>query len=390
MRCSSSVAALLGALAYSGCLGHGPATPGEGSIEAQASWEVPLGVLGAGAEDLDVEIRSKALACLVRRAPEPGGGTWTARALWDPSPYVRRAAIRALARRLEETEARDALASVVGRADVDPYTRGLAGTVLADAGDKRVAGVLSEAWRTASAPWQAAPLALAAARMGDPQAPAAVARALEGGEFPLEVSFFLSIGRSGLSGLAPALVEAAASVEEDLLLPVAAALVGLGAPEGEALFDQALSGSEDQQMEALDILAFLPGDVARRLVRSAARGDGHPARYARLLRVGWQETSSKEAVRAAVDPDREIRSLAIQALGRALHSSSRDDRAHGALVQALSDPEPVVRLEAIRSLGRIGHPEDRDLFLPFLASGSGRPDLFEIEAASAILCPGPP
>jgi hypothetical protein len=376
MRSSGRIAALAGWVILSGCRGHGPVSP------------PALVVLRLGAQDLDVEIRLKALGCLIRSAPEPGAGTWTPRALWDPSPFVQRAALDALAGRMVEPETRLAVAGIAARSDADPYVRGFAGGILADSGE-RVASI-SEAWRQAGAPWQAAPLALAAARMGDPEAPAAVARALAEGEFPLEVTFFLAIGHSGLEDLVPSLEEAAATVEEDLVLPVAAALVGLGASTGEVLFRQALGGPEERRMEALDFLADLDLDVARDLVRGATEGDGPAARYARLVLVGWGEMPLEEAMAAATDPDREIRALAVRAIGRALGArpARAEGRAQPALADALGDPEPIVRLEAIRALGRVSRPGDRDRLRPFLAPEDGRVDLLAIEAARALVCPG--
>ncbi len=389
MRCSGSVAALAAVLALTGCGGHRAPEALATASAGRAPDPAALAVLRSGAEDLDVEIRMKSLACLIRSDAEPAGGSWSPRALLDPSPYVQRAALEALAARIDEPAARAAVANTARRVGVDPYTRGLAGGILADAGEREAS--LSEAWRAAIAPWQAAPLALAAARMGDPEAAAAVGRALVEAEFPLEVPFFLSIGHSGLPELAPALRAAAGAVEEDLVLPLAVALLGLGAPEGEALLRQALAGPEEQRMEALDYLADLDGDAARRLVRGALAGGGPAARYARLVRVGWGEAPPQDALDTASDPDRELRALAVRALGRARHArpGRADGRVRAALAAALGDPEPLVRLEAIRALSLTGRPEDRGLLRPLLTPEGGRVDLISVETATALLCPGP-
>ena len=118
-----------------------------GQLEAPV--DGPLEVLLQGAEHEDVTLRQQALYLLVKHSEEAGGGPYAARALYDPSPYVKRQGIRALLERWEEAPAQEALRGLVVREDVDAYTRGIAGAGLAGHGDAEVLSVFEAAWRSA-------------------------------------------------------------------------------------------------------------------------------------------------------------------------------------------------------------------------------------------------
>ena len=70
------------------------------------------------AEDLDGPTRAAALEILVRGASEPGGGRHGIAAIWDPEPWVQRAAVRALAARGDEPASVAHLAALAARTDV--------------------------------------------------------------------------------------------------------------------------------------------------------------------------------------------------------------------------------------------------------------------------------
>jgi HEAT repeat protein len=346
--------------------------------------------LERGAKDLDVAIRCRALALLILTSREPGGGPWGPRALWDPSPWVEKRGVEALSARIAEPETRALLRDLAKRATADPYARGAAGMRLALAGDKTVLPDLATAYNGEPQPWRAAPLALAAATMGDPEAVPVLDRALRAGELPLEIGFVADIGRSRLSVLVPALVEATTQVEEPLVLPLAAALVELGSPAGESLFHEALSSSDPEvRLEALDFLVELRAPAVSPLLRRASHGGSDLVRqYASFALLVQGEGSVAAVATAAIeDPDREVRSLAVRCLGLALADGAamhaRDQRiAHKALRKALEDPEDVVLTEALQALAHTRDPEDLALIGALLDADALA---LQVEAAGAVL-----
>lgn len=323
----------------------------------------PRGVLALGAESLDVSVRQQSLGQLVRHSAEPGGGAWGPRALLDPSPYVQRRGIEALGDRLPEPQAAEQLVQLVRRVEAEPYTRGLAGRLLAAHGDTRVLPDLQEALAATTDDWERAPLALAAAMMGDTAALTQLQTALSRGDFPLEVDFFLACGVAGLEGLAGPLATGAQRLEEDLVLPAAASLLWLDPPAGAALFRDAL-GSDDPELrlQAVDFLADVDSDIAAELLlRAQAGGPEMVTRYATLALLARGEGSPREALEQAHSPDREDRQQATWALGRylvAAESPRQEAAVRATLRAALGDVELMVVHEAIRSVGLSGVAED--------------------------------
>jgi HEAT repeat protein len=302
----------LGACAHPASEPVAAASPTGGGVvgldRAQATLE-------RGAKDLDVAIRCRALELLILTSPAPGGGPWGPRALWDPSAWVEKRGVEALSARIAEPETKALLRDLVTRETADPYARGAAGMRLALADDKTVLPDLERAYAGEEQPWRTAPLALAAATMGDAAAVPVLDRALRVGELPLELGFVADIGRSGLQTLVPALVEATTKVEEPLLLPLAATLVELGSPTGESLFHQALSSAdEEKHLEAIDFLVELQAPAAAPLLRRASHGSSDLVRqYASFALLVQGEGSVAEVATAAThDPDREVRSLAVR------------------------------------------------------------------------------
>ncbi len=321
-------------------------------------------MLAEGAEALDVSVRQKALGQLVRHSAQPGGGAWGPRTLLDPSPYVQRRGIEALGDRLPEPESLEQLVQVVRRSEADPYTRGLAGRLLAQQGDGRSLPALQEAIEASEAAWERAPLALASAMMGDADAVGVLAEALERGEFPLEVDFFLALGSSGLGDLAGPLAAGTGRLEEDLLLPAAASLVRLGDTEGERLFREALSGEDlEIRLQAVDFLADLEGETATALIeRAILLGPESVRTYGNLALLARGQGSPRDALALSRSLDREDRKQAVWALGRYLETGPSPRQAQAVrecLRLSLGDVELMVVHEAIRALGAVGLPDDR-------------------------------
>jgi HEAT repeat protein len=351
--------------------------------------EKALVALTAGAADLDVSDREHAIYTLVRYTPADGGGSWAPRGLGDPSPYVQRAAIRALAERSAEPNAREMLRSFGRKDSADAYNRALCAIALADRGDVGLKPELSAAWRRSGSSWDVAPLALAAWRLGDAEALPALEAALREGVFPLETSFFDLLGRVGAPEFAPALAEALPGIEDALALTVAGTLVRLGSSAGEARLREALaSGREEEALEALDILADLTPEQAGALVEKARGQGGFVGSYAKLVQVGWGDGGTGPALNGLESRDRETRMLAFQALTHRSSSKTplgvkdlRDARQHAA--SALDDESPAVQVAAIRFLGAAGLPEDVPALDAILAAEGGSP--LRVEAAAAIV-----
>jgi HEAT repeat protein len=373
-----------------GC--RAPATGPEPPILAAPSAVTaePLPVLADAAGALDVSTRGRALALLIRYDPAPGGGEWGPRALYDPHPYVKSLAVKALADRIQEPESAALLAEVAVRPGVDPYVRGAAAFALAEIGraDLRQQLVDDMAGLTY---WQRAPLALAAARMGDEAALEDLKSSLARGEFPLELGFFEDVGRSGLASLAPALIEASTRVEEELVLPIGMALIQLGSGRGESIFRDALSSPDEVlRLEAVDYLAANPAPASDALLnRARAQGPDSVRQYARLVQFSRGQGKVDVAWEALDSDDRESRQLAVRSLGVYLEARGGEQdwrrlerQVHAALLAALDDSEPVVVMEALQAIARAGTTADRVALAPLLSLEAV---VLRVEAAGALL-----
>ncbi len=393
--CSSrgAVAALL----LAGCLHRGPTTTLEqAAVQLQPIPPVAQSVLDAGASSLDVSLRLRSLQLLCTHASSPQLELYAQRGLYDPSPYVRRGVVEALALRLPDLTAQGLLLGLLERSDVDAYTRGRAGFLLARAGVEGVREPLSAAWREAANTWDRAPLALAALMAGDDQAEAALAEALRDGAMPLETEFFVAVGQTGRRDLAPALIEARDLLEEELLLPVGVALLELGLAEGEAVFRSTFAdGDVLFQLEAVDYLALLEGPRAQALLRKA-RGSGPPIvrTYVDLVMVGRGDLPLARAVEALDTRDREQQCLALDAMAAHMGCASSDEvprrqarAAREAALAAMQDPEPAVRSCAARALGGLATPADRADISALIAelSDEAPAEAQRVELAAALL-----
>lgn len=309
------------------------------------------------ASGLEPTPRARALGLLVARSPSPAGGPWGPRALWDPSPWVQRAGVLALGQRLPETESAALLEGFVARGDVDPYVRSKAAMLL---GTDAAATLVSAAWRSEHEAWRVAPLALAAAVLGDPDAVGALGDALAAGEIGLEVDFLRDVGQSGLTDLLPALRASAAHVEEELALPVAAAQLALGDAAGEQALRKALADPDEElRLEALDYVSRLDHEAAEALLRKArAHGPDLVRWYADLALASRHGDALELLDTAILEADPEIRALAVrfaaEAYARALGSKRTAKGVRKVLHHALGDPDPSVRVAALRAMSELG------------------------------------
>lgn len=352
-----------------------------------------LEVLDVAAGDLDVNIRQEAVSLLVRfnSHAEPHAS----RGLYDPSPYVRRRTVDSLVQRLPEDASRELLSAFVRRDDLDPYTRGHAALQLALAGHVDAREIISAAAEEEKQWWRAAPLHLAALAMGSEESLTPLLAALEKGDFPLEMGFFLDCHRLGRAELGKALVTAAGRVEEELVLPIASSLVWLGDPAGAALFRERLDSTVvEARLEAIDFIAELEGEVAESLVDRAARdGEASVSGYARLVKVRWGLESPAVAIEMLDHVDREVRAQALWALAGHIELERRrgtdrrrlESRVMDCAETALSDTEDVVVREGIRLLGALGGARAVELLEPLYSMESVA---FRVEVAAALLRSG--
>jgi hypothetical protein len=306
------------------------------------------------------------LAARIRTSPEPGGGAWAQQALWDPEPWVRRQGADALAQRLPEPAARDALRTFVGRADVDAYTRCGAALRLARNGDRETLPDVQAALSRAAEGWEAAPCALAASEMGDPEAGARLDAALREGELPLELAFVAALGASALPDVVASVGVAVDLVEEPLRIPLAAAWMELGAPAGASVLRDALGSDRlDQRLTVIDFLIGSDAAPAGELLRKAASADDSPSRrYAQLV-MASHDGALGPVEAAAVDEDRDARMLAMTLTGELLVrapdlATRAGNRARALLAAGLDDPDDAVRIAAAEALGRVGTLSETD------------------------------
>lgn len=346
--------------------------PKQGAVEVQeadpTTLSGPVGdprtVLLSAAADPDPTLRAAALVALVAREPTAGGGEWGPRGTFDPSPWVQREVTAALLARNGDPLARSHVRVLVERPAVDPLSRCSAALRLAD---PELRPVVHALWAESDEPFTVAPCALAAARLGDDLAPAALDAALRSGELPFELIFYEDLARRPSPGpasgaeaaLLPALEAAMAEVEEGLSLPVAAALARLDSRAGEDALRAALTGpSAEAALTAIDLLDDDPRAVATELLRRGAQAGPAAARpfaTVALVRRGAQETG--QALLLAISADRELRAAAIRAIGESAARGVGRRVARGArasVVAALSDPDDVVRAAAVVALYQLG------------------------------------
>ena len=332
-------------------------------------------VLEAGAADLDVDVRMRALTTLIRTSSEPGGGAWWARGRYDPSDYVRRAAIAALASRPD----RDVTAPQLLLLAQDPndgcWTRGAAANALAPLPPER------------ALPDDPCPsLLLARARAGDAAATERLGAWLRSADLPLELAFLRALGRSDVPALAAPLREALDAAEPEVRLAGAVALLGLDPTAARAVLEPALRGSdEDTALEAIELLVASGDPSAPELLRVARIAGPPTARVvSSLALVGLGEADLNEAIRRTDDPDREVRVAAYRAVAARLTrepDARGADRARDAAREALHTDDPAAQDTAIATLAASPRAPDRAALTALLDDPSM---LTRVRAADAL------
>lgn len=332
----------------------------------------PGEILVDAASNPDPTPRARALHLLIAVAVEPGGGEWGARALGDPDPWVQRRGMDALAKRLPEPESARLLRDYALRTDSlsDPYVRGAAALRLAWAGqaDEPLRDAMSTAWRAEDAGWRQAPLALAAAVLGDDAAIEPLTAAISRGNVALEVEFVLDLGKSGLIALVPALREGGGWVEDELRLPYSVAQVALGDPSGEGALRKALSDADPEvRLEALDYLSRMHDPTSVALLRRARdHGTDLVRWYAALALAGRHAASSDLFERAMLDGDRDVRLLAVRFAAEAASDpvgapGRKAVRVARRVVKdGLADPDPEVRSTSLQAMATLGVDGEED------------------------------
>lgn len=321
-------------------------------------------VLVAGAADTDLGVRRLAVGALVRSAPEAAGGAWGRRGRYDPSEYVKRATIDALGGRTDDEAALALLKDFAAAGDVPPWTRARAAVAIARRGPGERAFLAGIA---ASNPTAGAQLAGALA--GDEAARVRLGERLAEGGIPLELWFFDELGRSGIEGVGPPLTVALDTLEPELRLAAAGALLGLDAGAARAPLLQALRADEDTALEALEVLRDVEGPAATEILREALAGGTELTRgVARMAVLARGDGDLREAARVLdEEEDGELQAAAAWAIGARL---GRDGEAKAgareALRARLGSPDVSLQLAAVRALGRSREPEDRQALLAVL------------------------
>lgn len=265
-------------------------------------------ILEAGAADPDVAVRARALEALIRFDRAAGGGAWGPRARFDPSEFVQRAAIRALAGRSGDPAAEKLLENLAFDARVESTTRGLAAAALLSALGDGARHVTSLA-----PPFDAGSLGVlvAAARVGDPAVLAQVDHLLRTEDLPLDLSFWALLGDSGRSELADAIESALARMEPLARVPALVALFRVAPERGtRPLIDVVAGSDEEAAIEAIELLRMVPGASVEQVLDAAGPRVGAVAALARVAREGGPLGL---LVRGIDAEDREERLAAIQA-----------------------------------------------------------------------------
>lgn len=312
----------------------------------------PRAVLDQEAAELNPSLRAIALDLVLRN---DWGPEWDARALGDPSEWVQRRAVHALADR-GTPDAQELLVAFIVEPSRDPMARATAALSIRNDAS---AAAIAAAWRTEPTAWRRVPLALAALVHGDQEALAPLATTIERGELPLEIDLFHAMGQSADRALVPSLKQAQEVVEPEMVLPIAAARWMLGDATAEEPFRKAVVGKDiERRLEALDYLVRLDRDQVRGLLSKArATGPSLVTWYADLALAAADGTDPGLFERASNDPDREVRELAVRFATEVAASTEPNRRlarvAQDVLVQRLADEHATVRVAALRAVRQL-------------------------------------
>ena len=308
----------------------------------------PSALLESAASSLEPSTRASAIGPLILSDP---GDTWVQRGLFDPDPWVQRAACFAALQKGSYDQVIEYLARTT-----DAYVRGEVGATLARTGTHQDA--LPTLWTPATDAIDA-PLALPAAILGNQDALSFLGESLASGEVALEYTFMAAIGESSLPALIPFLQTGEEAVEEELRLAYAAARLALGDPSASQPFKQALSGSNPEQaLEALDYLTEIPTTEAAQLLRRGqASQDAEVAWYSGLALAARGQAGHQKLIDAFEESNWEVRLWATQSAITLVQTPTIERKylaaARQTLERAARDENPVIRRKMTEALPHI-------------------------------------
>lgn len=291
----------------------------------------PFVVLDEAATRPEPGTRRRALSALLRALPADRLVRWAAQGSYDPDPWVQGGVVEALLERAGEPGVASLLVDIATRGSADPYARARAAHGLLDRGLRGGLDPLRTAWVDKPG-WKAAPLALVAARLGEPAARTVLERALRQGDVRDEPAFVVALGLHGWPELAPALARDAWAEEDlGLRLDVARALLGdAGGARGWRASLRARDAAEAR--EALELVLLLPEGDARLRWLGVARGARDPG--VRRIAMAWLRPATLTRALQAADPG--VREAVLPLV------SEHPDR-EALLATALEDEDPGVR-----------------------------------------------
>ncbi|HCH62616.1 MAG: hypothetical protein CL927_00340 [Deltaproteobacteria bacterium] len=317
-------------------------------------------VLKTYAAAIDGSVRAAALEVLVRAGAEPGGGPYGIAAIWDPEPWVQRAAVRGLVARGAEPASLERLAVLAARPQIDPYVRCRAALLLPGEFSESVGQSVDEGWVGAPL-WQALPCATAAAVHGSEPALAVVREALSSGAVALDPEFMRILSQQSLEGMDTSLREGLASADE-LARPayVSALLVRGQAAALDELRTSLVDPDPLVRMEAvLSLSAVDTPATSTMLNRTATERQTPEASVASLVVAARNGANFRVFEEAWLNDNRDVRRAAI-VFGaehvlrqEARGSRSARKRLEGLLAEALVDADPTTSTEALRQVGRV-------------------------------------
>lgn len=376
-----------------GCGGHRSAAPLAAWTDPTIGRGIapePLAVLEHYAADVDGPTRAAALEVLVRAAAAPGGGPHGVAALWDPEPWVQRAALRALEGRTAEAETLARLTTLAARAEVDPYVRCRAALLLPTPVAESVATTTRTSW-TQGPRWRGVPCAAADAVWGSAAALERLQGALADGELALDPDFVSSLASLPLEGLDTALVAGFETADELVRPALSRVLLARGVDAGLAAVRADLDHTDPMvRMESVLLLAEVERPETTQLLQRAAgaqdRPEGQVAALVVAARTGGNFRDFEEAY---AGDNRDVRQAAVrysvpwlrrvEASGTGRGGRKRLERLLGA---ALVDPDPSTRIEALAQVGRSGSTSLRPVVDALLADTEVE-DSVRIAAAEA-------
>lgn len=250
----------------------------------------PLEILKKLAADTDPDTRAIALTGLAR-APRLAGerGVWVERALYDPDPWVQRAMI---ATGLEDAT----LDAYVVQPSADAATRAtVAFDRLAHGAtyplDAFALGSASKADRV--------PLGLVRVALGDAEAKATVASAIDQGNLRDDAMLLGAVAAHGWPELTQALVGAERWVEPDAIARMQLVRARLGDPDARGAWRAAVRQDVSLGWDLLELISALPEADRAGLVHDLSGVSDKPLREA----LAALDHPSAAAVRRAIESD---------------------------------------------------------------------------------------